>query len=68
MSYSDRLDFGKHYGLTLSQVMFRDPDWIFWAHESGVLAKHGYGLRAAEILRARQAHPDSECGLGALGR
>jgi hypothetical protein len=49
MSYSDVLDFGKHYRLSLSQVMFRDPDWFFWAMESGVLARHGYESRAAEI-------------------
>jgi hypothetical protein len=50
MSYSDVLDFGKHYRLTLSQVMFRDPDYFFWAYESGVLASHGYASRAAEIF------------------
>lgn len=49
MSYSDVLDFGKYYRLSLSQVMFRDPDWIFWANESGALASHGYGSRGAEI-------------------
>jgi len=27
------LGFGKHRGLTLPQVMFKDPDWFFWASE-----------------------------------
>ena len=49
MSYSDMLDFGRHYRLTLSQVVFRDPDYFFWAYEGGVLASHGYGSRAAGI-------------------
>ena len=29
------LDFGKHAGKTLPQVMFSDPDWFYWAYESG---------------------------------
>lgn len=27
------LTFGKHEGLTLPQVIFKDPDWFFWAFE-----------------------------------
>ena len=30
MSWTE-LDFGKHRGLTLPQVLFKDPDWFFWA-------------------------------------
>lgn len=29
------LDFGKHKGKTLPQVIFADPDWFFWAVEKG---------------------------------
>ena len=29
------LEFGKHAGKTLPQVMFSDPDWFFWAYDSG---------------------------------
>lgn len=25
------LDFGKYEGLTLPQILFKDPDWFFWA-------------------------------------
>jgi hypothetical protein len=27
------LDFGKHAGKTLPQVLFTDPDWFFWAYK-----------------------------------
>ena len=30
------LDFGKHKGLTLPQVIVKDPDWFFWAVENRV--------------------------------
>lgn len=30
------LNFGKHKGLTLPQVLFKDPDWFFWAYENDV--------------------------------
>jgi hypothetical protein len=30
------LDFGRYRGLTLPEVVFRDPDWFFWAFETGV--------------------------------
>lgn len=26
-----KIDFGKYQGLTLPQVIFKDPDWFFWA-------------------------------------
>lgn len=31
-----KLSFGKHSEKTLPQVLFRDPDWFFWAWEEGV--------------------------------
>ena len=30
------LDFGKHIGKTLPQILFSDPDWFFWAMEKGL--------------------------------
>jgi hypothetical protein len=33
------LDFGKHKGRTLPQIVFTDPDWLFWAMENNVFAK-----------------------------
>jgi hypothetical protein len=29
-----KLDFGKHKGKTIPQVMFTDPDWFFWAYDA----------------------------------
>lgn len=33
------LNFGKHEGKTLPQVLWSDPDWFFWAVESNVFDK-----------------------------
>jgi len=33
------LNFGRHEGKTLPQVLFVDPDWFFWAYENGILTK-----------------------------
>ena len=30
------IPFGKHKGKTFPQIMFSDPDWVFWAFEEGV--------------------------------
>jgi hypothetical protein len=30
------LNFGKHAGKTLPQIVFADPDWFFWAIETNV--------------------------------
>lgn len=38
------LQFGKHKGKTLPQVVFSDPDWFFWAIEEGLFK----GLLKAE--------------------
>jgi hypothetical protein len=32
------LDFGKHSGKTLPQILFKDPDWFFWAYEEDAFA------------------------------
>lgn len=30
------IDFGKHEGKTLPQVLFTDPDWFFWSMDKGI--------------------------------
>ena len=47
-----KLEFGKHRGLTLPQVMFKDPDWVFWMHTTGFFQNsHVHGREADEIYR-----------------
>jgi hypothetical protein len=45
------LTFGKHKGLSLPQVLFRDPDWFFWAIANNVL--YGRPGKEAEELIER---------------
>jgi len=33
--YWTPLPFGVHKGLSLPQVVFKDPDWFLWMHEKG---------------------------------
>lgn len=33
------LDFGKHKGKTLPQIIFADPDWFFWAIDENIYSK-----------------------------
>ncbi len=33
--------FGSHKGKTLSQILFSDPDWFFWAIEKNVFQNKG---------------------------
>ena len=35
------MTFGKHKGKTLPQIVFNDPDWFFWAYETGVFKGKG---------------------------
>lgn len=44
-----KLNFGKHKGRTLPEVMFRDPDWFYWAYDEGAFAKRGLGTEADRI-------------------
>jgi hypothetical protein len=44
------LNFGKHAGKTLPQVMFSDPDWFYWAIEKGAF-KGPLEMKAEEIYR-----------------
>ena len=48
-----KLWFGKkHKGKTLPQIMFKDPDWFFWAIEKGVFKNKGkLGEEAWEIYQ-----------------
>lgn len=55
MPYSSILDFGRHAGVSLFQLPFRDPDWLFWALESGAFEGRECGMWAPEICdRARR--------------
>jgi hypothetical protein len=47
------LNFGKHNGKTLPQVVFADPDWFFWAHEKGVFENRGRLRREANEIYQR---------------
>ncbi len=46
------LEFGKHRGLTHPQIMFKDPDWVYWLHANALL-KTNYvrGTEVEEIYR-----------------
>ena len=35
------VNFGKHEGKTLPQIVLKDPDWFFWAMEDGVFEHRG---------------------------
>lgn len=41
---------GKHKGLTLPQIIFKDADWFFWAYENKVF-KGNVALEAANLNR-----------------
>ena len=46
------LEFGKHRGRTLPQVIFRDADGFFWMHTTGFFQNsHVHGREADEIYR-----------------
>ncbi len=47
------LNFGKHKGKSLPQVLFTDPDWFFWAIEKGIFDGKGRLEREAEELNVR---------------
>ena len=44
------LNFGKHIGKTLPQIIFDDADWFFYGYESGYF-KNGLAREAQEIYR-----------------
>ena len=41
------LEFGKHRGLTLPQIMFKDPDWFYWLHANPLLTNNY--VRGSEV-------------------
>ena len=45
------IGFGKYEGKTLPQIVFADPDYFFWAFETGVFNKPGLASQAAEVNR-----------------
>jgi hypothetical protein len=60
------LDFGKHKGRSLPEVLLRDPDYFFWAWESHAFKRNfGLALEASELVyKARhinipKADPDN---------
>jgi hypothetical protein len=61
MSWTE-LNFGKHAGKSLPQVLFSDPDWFFWAFETGVFAKRAALASEAKLLseRARSIKPPTD--------
>ncbi|MGV8120691.1 MAG: hypothetical protein AB2L14_13105 [Candidatus Xenobiia bacterium LiM19] len=49
MAYS-KLDFGRHAGKTLPQIIFSDPDWFFWAWDQDIFKDKGILDDEAEDL------------------
>src|SRR5262245_29514350 len=51
-----QVQFGKHKGKTLPQVLFCDPDWFFWAMENSVFRNKGTLESEAEDLDYKARH------------
>jgi hypothetical protein len=34
-----KLDFGKHDGLTIPAILFKDADWFYWAYEQKLFVR-----------------------------
>ena len=47
------LDFDRHAGKTLPQVLFSDPDWFFWAYPSGAFNRYPSLKKEAEKIHAK---------------
>lgn len=47
------LNFGKHSDKTLPQVLFSDPDWFFWAVETGVFKTRPTFATEVKVLNER---------------
>jgi hypothetical protein len=45
-----KVNFGKHKGKTIPQILFSDPDWFFWAIENNVFENKGKLLKEAEDI------------------
>lgn len=50
------LDFGKHEGKSLPQVLFSDPDWFFWAYRQEVFKSRPAFRSQAEDLYKKATH------------
>jgi hypothetical protein len=48
------LNFGKHVGRTLPQIVLSDPNWFFWAHRKKIFCDRL--AIEAKILAARATH------------
>jgi hypothetical protein len=48
-----RLNFGKHSGRTLPQVVLSDPNWFFWAVSNGVFDGRLKFEAEANVLEGR---------------
>ena len=44
------LTFGRHEGRILPEVVFRDPDWFFWAMENDVFERRGVIKHEADYV------------------
>ncbi|MDN5088136.1 hypothetical protein [Aliarcobacter butzleri] len=47
------LQFGKHKGKTLPQIIFIDADWFFWAYEEKALTKNRVPNNEVELIYQR---------------
>jgi hypothetical protein len=47
------LDFGKHAGKTLPQIILSDADWFFWALDKGVFKGRAANQATKVVERAR---------------
>lgn len=56
------MDFGRYRGKTLPEVVFRDPDWFFWAWEEGVFRGPLVAEAAFVGERARRIRIPQPCG------
>jgi hypothetical protein len=50
MSWST-VNFGKHSGKTLPQIILSDPDWFFWAVERGLFKQSALRQEADDVNR-----------------
>jgi hypothetical protein len=45
--------FGKHKGRTIPQILFKDPDWFFWAVEKNIFRDKGTLKKEAAKVKKR---------------
>jgi hypothetical protein len=54
------LPFGKYTGLTLPQVLFKDPGWFFWAHTKSLHGDVAYEVGVLYPKATRIRVPGTE--------